>query len=332
MTAFSFGVSSMSNKTRLLLKLVHQFGDKKTIAGIIAKEFNSTPDSIAVGAEHVSDNAVVSPGEKVCFYVTPIGEDHSKARREADGFLASIIAPVVKEVGYEVTASHHISKSGSITKTIVQHLLADGLVVVNLTGLNANVMYEMALRHATFMPVVLIAEHGTVLPFDLKDERTIFYDNDIVGAEELRNKLKDAVESALNDSSDNPISRAQAAPLIPKLSMIPDTDGYIVQQLQEISQKLDMVVKVPPLPWEPIGTCFTVDVDRTAAAEFFSAVLDVTDDMFEDIRQLPGAPSGKARAEFLCKQDIVEIEVEGILEAAKAEQYGAVLMDVKKRK
>lgn len=85
---------------------------------------------------------------KVCFIVTPIGDINSSVRKATEGLLDAVICPVCKDFNYEAKAVHQISFSGSITKTIIKQLLDADLVIANLTGLNPNVMYELAVRHA----------------------------------------------------------------------------------------------------------------------------------------------------------------------------------------
>ena len=50
------------------------------------------------------------------------------------------------------------------------------LAVVDLSGLNPNVMYEMAIRHATGKAVAQVAIAGTQLPFDVGALRTVVFD------------------------------------------------------------------------------------------------------------------------------------------------------------
>ncbi|WP_146742483.1 MULTISPECIES: hypothetical protein [Halomonadaceae] len=138
---------------------------------------------------------------KKAFFVTPIGPHGSKIRRATDGLIDSVVKPVVESYGYKCVASHQESEQGSISQRVIEHLIDDDLVIVNLTGLNSNVMYELGIRHSTGKPVILICENGTDLPFDMYDQRTIFYSDDMQGGLDLSQKLKgllgskDGVES-----------------------------------------------------------------------------------------------------------------------------------------
>lgn len=144
-----------------------------------------------------------------CFVITPIGEKGSSVRLRTDELLDNIIKPVLEELGYEVIVPHEMDDAGSITNKIIQHIVNDEMVVANLTGLNPNVMYELAIRHCFGKPVVCVIENGTKLPFDISADRAVFYENTIAGAGELKKNFQNAVKAASSqDSVDNPVIRA----------------------------------------------------------------------------------------------------------------------------
>jgi hypothetical protein len=143
---------------------------------------------------------------KDCFIITPIGGSGSDIFKKTNGLIRSVIRPVLNELGFEAIPAHEINEAGSITKQIIQHILNDELVICNLTGLNPNVMYELAIRHSFGKKVVIVAEDKTVLPFDISDQRTVFYEDSLIGCENVKPFLKKVIEAALTDDvKSNPV-------------------------------------------------------------------------------------------------------------------------------
>ncbi|MBK4770992.1 MAG: hypothetical protein FT726_15285 [Pantoea sp. Morm] len=180
-----------------------------------------------------------------CFVVTPIGAADSDTRRKAQGILDTVIRPILEKKGFEVFVAHEISTLGSITKQIIKHLLEDDLVITNLTELNPNVMYELAVRHAIRRPVISIAEDNTTLPFDISDERTIFYKNDMAGAWELMPKLDISIDEAMRDGNpDNPIYRVTESLIIKESVETPTAEKYIAKRLDDIEESISKIVRL----------------------------------------------------------------------------------------
>ncbi|KKL85012.1 hypothetical protein LCGC14_1958990 [marine sediment metagenome] len=112
-----------------------------------------------------------------CFVISPIGKKGTQVRRAADAVLSEIIRAGLVPAGYSVTRADKLSKSGRITDAIVTELATADLVVADLSGFNANVMYELGIRHALNLPAVQIVPEGTKLVFDLSGIKTIFYES-----------------------------------------------------------------------------------------------------------------------------------------------------------
>lgn len=115
--------------------------------------------------------------ETTCFYITPIGNTDSDARKHSDLFLGSLIEPAMSPLGLKVVRADAIDKPGVITRQIMEFILRSRLVIADLSFHNPNVFYELALRHAVRLPIVQIVRKSDNVPFDINQMRTIQIDN-----------------------------------------------------------------------------------------------------------------------------------------------------------
>lgn len=159
--------------------------------------------------------------------------------------IDAVIEPVLGE-DYDVIVAHRLAKSGSITNQVIDLVLNSKLVIANLTGLNPNVMYELALRHAARLPVIILAEKGTNLPFDITTERTIFYRDQMYDVLNVRDALNNAVDEAiLDDHIDNPVYRVIENKLIRESDKIEEPLKIILDRLEGLETRTSQIVNHP---------------------------------------------------------------------------------------
>lgn len=143
-------------------------------------ERNAQPvviQNLDIEAPKEAAKSISSMWDGVCFYITPIGEEDSEQRKHSDLFLSSLVEPAVTELNLRVIRADQIGQQGLITAQIIEHVKRSRLVIVDLSFLNPNVFYEMALRHACKLPIVHIIRKTDQIPFDVSQSRCIIVDN-----------------------------------------------------------------------------------------------------------------------------------------------------------
>ncbi|MDR7057754.1 hypothetical protein J2W70_005155 [Pseudomonas koreensis] len=150
---------------------------------------------------------------KICFYITPIGSEESIERKHADLFMSSLVQPALEELGLTVVRADHIGDPGMITTQVLEYLKRSKLAIADLSYLNPNVFYEVALRHALRLPVVQIIRKSDRLPFDVNQSRTLVFDTTdiyslIPKLQTYRAEIANQARKAIDDpeSVGNPIS------------------------------------------------------------------------------------------------------------------------------
>ncbi len=148
---------------------------------------------------------------KICFVISPIGEEESEIRKRSDQILKHVIEPPANECGYKAVRADKIDKPGIITSQVIQHVVEDPLVIADLTGRNPNVFYELAIRHAIKKPIVQIIKKNEAIPFDVAGTRTVHVDHqDLDSVEEAKSEIIRQIKAVEKDVGevDTPISVA----------------------------------------------------------------------------------------------------------------------------
>ena len=172
--------------------------------------------------------AVPAPGtgewDKVCFYITPIGEEGSEVRKHADMMLKHVIEPVMTTFKMTVVRADAIAKSGLITQQVFEHIAKARLCVADLSFSNPNAFYELGVRHVCQLPTIQLIQKGDKIPFDVAQGRTIMIDTSdrytvMDRIESAKRELNDYVKSALEAKRDAPSDDNPVAVYLPGLKV-----------------------------------------------------------------------------------------------------------------
>jgi hypothetical protein len=144
---------------------------------------------------------------KNCFVISPIGSVGTLTRKNSDKVLNNLIKLVTEQLEIATKRVDTNDKTGIITKEILNGIISSDLIIVDLTDLNPNVMYELGISHAINKPTILMKNElndGHSLPFDTQNHNTIFYNLDSL--DDVKQKLKNQIEGVSNDTETyNPI-------------------------------------------------------------------------------------------------------------------------------
>ena len=228
-----------------------------------------------------------SENRKKCFIITPIGNENSDTFRKAKGVIESVIKPVLKEYGfYDIKPAYEINVSGMINTQIINRIIDDDLVISNLTGNNPNVMYELCLRHVVAKPIIHICEEGTTLPFDIKDNRTIFYTNDMLGVEELKANMVKFMKEIEYDAEymDNPIYSAYRYGKLLKETQGTETNE-VLKMLIDISGKISEMKTESQTSMTSYAPYIEYPEPEYIGGEFHGAIRNITKVKMEKVKR-----------------------------------------------
>ncbi|WP_019634768.1 hypothetical protein [Actinomadura atramentaria] len=215
----------------------------------------------------VSPSAVVVPQGKnrswTCFAIGPIGDrlaapdtPEREKYEEALEIYESVTAAACKKYDIALWRADELPGSGEITEQICRLVRDADIVIADLGGGNANVMYELGMRHATGKPTIQIGDHKK-LPFDVANIRTIRFERTPAGLVRARKELEAALEAGLKDGFEvltparimengggsETLVTGAATPDDPEEPGLVEATAFLETELVMVSQDFDDVTK-----------------------------------------------------------------------------------------
>lgn len=150
----------------------------------------------------------IAESSLTCFIIGPIGNKHAEigspdrvTYEESLGVMAEVIEPACAHHALTAVRADTLGRPGEITEQIFRRLSKDDVVIADVTGANANVMYELGLRHTRDKLTVQLGEYGR-LPFDVNTIRTIQFSRSAIGLIHARDELIQVLAAGLGGDYD----------------------------------------------------------------------------------------------------------------------------------
>lgn len=123
-----------------------------------------------------------------------------------DDVWKGIIKPAIPP-DWQAMRADELHKTGVIDQLYTEWLLEADIVLADLTFANPNVYYELGIRQALSRKgTVLIAQKGSALPFDVRNQAVLYYDYFYgPGIHEFHQNLKDALVGAAASPAGSPV-------------------------------------------------------------------------------------------------------------------------------
>lgn len=145
---------------------------------------------------------------KKCFVIMPFGQktDPSGQVIDFDDIYEFMIRGAIEDdLKIECIRCDKINEPGLIHRDMILNIYDADVAIVDITTTNANVFYELGVRHALKKGVtVVVRRSGTQIPFNIRDLRVIDYDPgkfmSVVGC---RKTIRQFVEAGLRLSKND---------------------------------------------------------------------------------------------------------------------------------
>lgn len=145
----------------------------------------------------------------LCFILMPFGtkKDENGQLIDFNKIYSDFIKPAIEDAGLEPIRADEEQIGGIIHKPMYERLMLCEYAVADLSIANANVFYELGIRHAIRpYSTISIFSSDTKLPFDISFLRSLPYDRELKDLEDLKKQLTEKLLHAKKEKhTDSPL-------------------------------------------------------------------------------------------------------------------------------
>lgn len=189
---------------------------------------------------------------KTCFIISSIGAEGTEIRERSDEKLDFLFKPVLKELDYDPIRADGEDVPGSISRQIVERIINAELVIADISDLNPNVFYELAIRNAVNKPVIIIKAPAQKPPFDIQDNRAISVD---MSKPRIWQLAKDQMKKQIQEAEKSPAKASESILSeftfsIPK-TVKEDKESELIRRVKDLDDKISKIssqTQTPPPP------------------------------------------------------------------------------------
>lgn len=146
---------------------------------------------------------------RICFVIMPFSTTESCTEEEWTAIFNDVFKPGIEAADLDYECNRSVATRGNIIGEIIRDLNDSYVGVADLTDRNANVFYELGVRHSLRNRTIILAQKRGDIPFDLQAYASHVYDwRTQERRDALFGKLKELLAEIDNnpDRSDNPVS------------------------------------------------------------------------------------------------------------------------------
>lgn len=144
------------------------------------------------------------PSTKTGFVIMPFSPTQSE--KNWTEVYNEVFKPALEECGYVCTRAE--PSRGNLITDIIENVANSDMVLVDVTDRNANVFYELGVRHALRRGTIIVSQGSDHVPSDLRGYWHLAYGLRPAEVKTFKAEVKRIIEEFENNpgQSDNPVS------------------------------------------------------------------------------------------------------------------------------